>query len=202
MIFVIDDDRSVRESLDDLFSSMGLEMRSFGSTQEFLQSERPDAPTCLVLDVKMPGQNGLDFQDQLEKLNIHFPIVFITGHGDIPMTVRAMKAGAVEFLTKPFNDQDLLDAVQFGLEKDAVRRREIAEFAELRERFATLSSGEQQVMALVVQGRLNKQIAVDLGVSEITVKVRRGHLMRKMQLKSLAELIRAADKLGMSSAAK
>ena len=200
MIFVVDDDQAVRDSLSDLFVAVGLKMRGFGSTREFLQSERPETPSCLVLDVKMPGENGLNFQDQLAKLNIHLPIIFITGHGDIPMSVRAMKAGAVEFLTKPFDDKDLLAAVHTGLEKDAERRRKAAEVAELRERFSSLTAGEQRVMALVVQGRLNKQIAAELGVSEITVKVRRGHLMQKMQLRSLAELIGVATRLGMPTA--
>jgi FixJ family two-component response regulator len=195
IIFVIDDDASIRIALEDLLGSAGFEAQSFASTEEFLRSARPDAPACLVLDVKMPGKSGLDFQRELAASNIRLPIIFITGHGDIPMSVQAMKAGAIEFLTKPFDDQDLLHAIQLGLEKDRVRRQQSAVLAKLRERFTTLTRGEREVMALVVAGRMNKQIASELNVSEITVKVRRGRLMRKMEARSLAELVKMAEKL-------
>ena len=200
IVFVVDDDQSIRDALQSLLHTVGLEVRVFQSTQQFLQSERPDAPGCLVLDVRLPGVSGLDFQSELIKSNIHYPIVFISGHGDIPMTVRAIKAGAIEFLTKPFRDQDLLDAVQVGIERDRVRRHESSAVAELQKLLGTLSAREREVMALVVTGRLNKQIAADLNVSEITVKVHRGYVMRKMQAKSLAELVRMADRLGITAA--
>ncbi|MDQ8726292.1 response regulator transcription factor [Bradyrhizobium sp. LHD-71] len=195
LVFVIDDDPSVRDALEDLLASVGLEGRSFASTDDFLQGERPDVPACLVLDIRMPGMSGLDLQRELARLNIDIPIVFITAHGDIPMTVRAMKGGAIEFLTKPFRDQELLDAIQLGIEHDRVRRQEAAAMADLRLRSAELTEGERKVMALVVTGLLNKQIAAELGLSEITVKVRRGRIMRKMRAKSLAELVRLADRL-------
>ena len=200
IVFVIDDDQSVRDALESLLHTVGLEVRAFQSTQQFLQSERPDAPGCLVLDVRLPGVSGLDFQSDLVKSNIQYPIIFISGHGDIPMSVRAIKAGAIEFLTKPFRDQDLLDAVQVGIERDRVRRRDTSVTAELQARLGTLSVREREVMALVVTGRLNKQIAADLDLSEITVKVHRGSVMRKMQAKSLAELVRMADRLGLAAA--
>jgi FixJ family two-component response regulator len=198
VVFVIDDDQSVRDALAGLLRSVGLEVQSFGSTQEFLQSTRPDAPGCLVLDVRLPGRSGLDFQRELAESSMHMPIVFITGHGDIPMSVRAMKAGAIEFLTKPFHDQELLDAIQLGIERDRARRRDAATVAALRQRFDSLTPREREIMALVAAGRLNKQIAGDIEVSEITVKVHRGQVMRKMQAKSLAELVRMTDQLGVS----
>jgi len=197
VVFVIDDDPSMRDSLQDLLQSVGMEARVFRSTQEFLRAERPDAPGCLVLDVRLPGQSGLDFQRTLAASGIELPIVFISGHGDIPMTVRAMKAGAVEFLAKPFRDQDLLDAIQGGIERDRARRGDAALVAQLRELFASLTEREREIMALVVAGRQNKQIAAELGVSEVTVKAHRGQIVRKMKAKSLPELVRMADRLGV-----
>jgi FixJ family two-component response regulator len=197
VVFLIDDDPSVRDALKSLLRSVGLEVQAFGSAQEFLRAKRPDAPACLVLDVRLPGPSGLDFQRDMAESNIPLPIIFITGHGDIPMSVKAMKAGAVEFLTKPFRDQELLDAIHQGIEQDRVRRRESAIAAELQERYRALTPRERDVMALVVTGRLNKQIAADLDLSEITVKVHRGQVMRKMLAKSLAELVRMADTLGI-----
>jgi FixJ family two-component response regulator len=198
VVFVIDDDPSVRDALAGLLRSVGLAVRSFGSTQEFVQSERPDAPGCLVLDVRLPGRSGLDFQRELGELSIQLPIVFITGHGDIPMSVRAMKAGAIEFLTKPWHEQELLDAIQQGIERDRTRRRDAAAVAALHERFDSLTPREREIMALVVTGRMNKQMAADLEVSEITVKVHRGQVMRKMRARSLAQLVRMAEKLGVA----
>ena len=202
VVFVIDDDPSMRDSLQDLLQSVGMEARVFKSTQEFLRAERPDAPSCLVLDVRLPGQSGLDFQRTLAASGIELPIVFISGHGDIPMTVRAMKAGAVEFLAKPFRDQDLLDAIQGGIERDRARRGDAALVAQLRERFASLTEREREIMALVVAGRQNKQIAAELGVSEVTVKAHRGQIVRKMQAKSLPELVRMADRLGVPASSR
>jgi FixJ family two-component response regulator len=199
VVFVIDDDPSVRDALAGLLRSVGLEVLSFGSTREFLQSKRPDAPGCLVLDVRLPGRSGLDFQRELAESGIQVPIVFITGHGDIPMSVRAMKAGAIEFLTKPFHDQELLDAIQLGIERDRARRRDGLAVADLRERLDSLTPREREIMALVVTGRMNKQIAADLEVSEITVKVHRGQVMRKMRARSLAELVRMADRLEVAA---
>jgi FixJ family two-component response regulator len=200
VVFVIDDDPSMRSALEDLVCTVGLEVRAFASPQEFLQSKPPDAPGCLVLDIRLPGMSGLTFQQELTKEGLGLPVIFITGHGDIPMSVRAMKAGAVEFLTKPFHDQDLLDAIHSAIERDRKRRREAVRVAELRERFATLSERERQIMTLVVIGRANKQIAAELGLSEMTVKVHRGQVMRKMQAGSLPELVRMADRLGDSTA--
>ncbi|RML49573.1 LuxR family DNA-binding response regulator [Pseudomonas amygdali pv. morsprunorum] len=195
IIYVIDDDLSVRSSLEDLLASVGLRSLLFGSTKEFMEASRPDAPGCLILDIRMPGMSGLDFQEHMAKSGIFLPVIFITGHGDIPMSVRAMKAGAIEFLTKPFREQDLLDAIQQGLAQDRSRRQSAAIEARLQRRHASLNQGEQQVMALVVSGLLNKQIAAQLNVSEITVKVRRGSVMRKMEADSLADLVKFAERL-------
>lgn len=197
MIFVIDDDASMREALSSLFGSVGLRVTAFASAAEFLQAKLPDCPTCLVLDVRLPGLSGLDFQAELAKANIDIPIVFMTGHGDIPMTVRAMKAGAVEFLPKPFRDQDMLDAVQIGIDRNRSRRKTASTAARLKASYASLTSREQTIMGLVTAGLMNKQIAGELGVSEITIKVHRGNVMRKMGAKSLAELVRMADALGV-----
>ena len=199
-VVVIDDDPAVREALGSLLRSVGLQVKLLASVVDFLHAGRPEAPACLVLDVRLPGQSGLDFQRELAAANTHLPIIFITGHGDIPMSVQAMKAGAIEFLTKPFRDQDLLDAIQLGIAKDRARREDEQANAELRARYATLTPREREVMALVVQGRLNKQIAGDIGISEITVKVHRGQVMRKMQASSLPDLARMADRLSHTPA--
>jgi FixJ family two-component response regulator len=197
VVFVVDDDASLRESVADLFASVGLCVEAFGSAAEFLRSERPDCPGCLVLDVRLPGLSGLDFQTDLAQANVRLPIIFITGHGDIPMTVRAMKAGAIEFLTKPFRDQDLLDAVQRALALDRARREEQRSVNELRTRFESLTPREQEVITLVSAGLMNKQIAGELGVTEITVKVHRGNAMRKMGARTLADMVRIAQALGL-----
>ena len=195
MVFVIDDDESMREALKSLIRSVGLRVETFASAQEFLEKRRPDVAACLILDVRMPGQSGLDLQRDLVERNIHIPIIFITGHGDIPMSVRAMKAGAVEFLTKPFRDQDLLDAIQQALERDRLARSQHAETAELHDRYQSLTPRESEVFELVVKGLLNKQIALQLGTSEITIKLHRRQVMEKMDAASLADLVRMAERL-------
>ena len=194
-VVVIDDDVSVRESLANLFRSVGLDVKLFSSGPEFLKSGRPESPTCLVLDVRLPDASGLDVQRELAAADIRVPIIFITGHGDIPMSVQAMKGGAIEFLTKPFREQDLLDAVQLGLARDRAERGDEQHLATLKERFASLTPREREIMHHVAQGRLNKQIAFDMSISEITVKVHRGQVMRKMNARSLPELARMADRL-------
>jgi FixJ family two-component response regulator len=198
IVFVVDADVSIRDALRSLIRSVGLNVEFFSSPLEFLQGKRPDAPSCLVLDVRLPGKSGLDFQRELAEANIPLPIIFITGYGDIPMSVRAMKAGAIEFLTKPFRDQDLLDAIQVALERDRARRQHEAEIAMLRERLESLTPREGEVLPLVVSGLLNKQVAAEIGTTEATVKVHRSQLMKKMGADSLADLVRMADKIGIS----
>jgi len=197
LVFVIDDDASIRDAISRLLHAIGLTVRTFGSAREFLQHRLPDIPACLVLDVRLPGLSGLDLQREMVERGIHVPVIFITGHGDIPMSVQAMKAGAVEFLTKPFRDQDLLDAVRSGIQRDRKGRKERAEIAKLREDLGQLTSREREVMSLVVAGFLNKQIALRLGASEKTIKIHRGRVMQKMRADSLADLVKMSQKLGI-----
>ena len=198
VVFVVEDDASMRAAVQDLIASVGLEARGFASPREFLEASRPDVPSCLVLDVRLPGASGLAFQQELARAGVRIPVIFITGHGDIPMSVRAMKAGAVEFLTKPFRDQELIDAITAGIDRDRAQRHEAEALGDVQRRLESLTPREREVMALVIMGRLNKQIAADLGVSEVTVKVHRGQIMRKMGARSLPDLVRMGDLLGVA----
>ncbi|WP_024508028.1 response regulator transcription factor [Bradyrhizobium sp. ARR65] len=200
VVFIVDDDPSMRRSLTNLLRTVGLRVEALGSAQEMLRCELPDQPSCMVLDIRLPGLSGLDLQVDLAKANVHIPIIFITGHGDIPMTVRAMKGGAVDFLTKPFRDQDLLDAVAAAIERDRKRRDSEKSLADMRARFETLTPREREVLALVASGLMNKQVAAELGLAEITVKLYRGQIMRKMRARSLADLVRMAETLGIRPA--
>jgi FixJ family two-component response regulator len=197
LVFIVEDDESMRRALSNLFQSVGLEVELFGSASEMLRSKLPDVASCLVLDIRLPGLSGLDFQAELAKANIHIPIIFMTGHGDIPMSVRAMKGGAVDFLTKPFRDQDMLDAVMVAIERDRKRREADKIVAGLQTHLETLTPREREILALVSSGLMNKQIAAELGLAEITVKIHRGHIMKKMGARSLADLVRKAETLGI-----
>ncbi|EJZ22818.1 response regulator transcription factor (plasmid) [Rhizobium sp. Pop5] len=199
IVYIIDDDASVREGLGDLLRSVGLEVLTFASSQEFLDSKRPDVPGCIILDVRLPGRSGLEFQSMLTSLGIELPVIFISAHSDIPISVRAMKAGAIEFLTKPLREQELLDAAYAGIERDCARRQEVALIAELQSRYDSLTPREREIMNLVVAGSVNKQIAAQVSLSEVTVKVHRGHVMQKMQARSLVDLVRMADSLGLTT---
>jgi FixJ family two-component response regulator len=200
IVFIVEDDASMRRALTNLFQSVGLEVEVFGSASEMLRNKLPDVASCLVLDIRLPGLSGLDFQTELTKANIHIPVIFMTGHGDIPMTVRAMKGGAVDFLTKPFRDQDLLDSVATAIGRDRRRREEEKAIASLRTVFETLTPREREVLTMVAAGRMNKQIAAEIGVAEITVKVHRGRVMKKMGARSLADLVRMAEAIGIDRA--
>ena len=199
VVYIIDDDASVRRGLGELLRSVGLEVQAFVSSQEFLDSKRPDVPGCIILDVRLPGRSGLEFQSMLNNLGIQLPVIFISAHSDIPISVRAMKSGAIEFLTKPLREQELLDAVYSGIEQDRARRQEAELIAELRARYASLTPREREIMNLLVTGSVNKQIAAQAGLSEVTVKVHRGHVMQKMRAKSLVDLVRMADSLGATT---
>ena len=197
VVYIIDDDASVRRGLGELLRSVGLEVQTFVSSQEFLDSKRPDVPGCIILDVRLPGRSGLEFQSMLNNLGIQLPVIFISAHSDIPISVRAMKSGAIEFLTKPLREQELLDAVYSGIDQDRARRQEAELIAELRARYASLTPREREIMNLMVTGSVNKQIAAQAGLSEVTVKVHRGHVMQKMRAKSVVDLVRMADSLGV-----